>query len=292
MNPKISIVIPTYNTQKYIIQAIQSALWQTYENKEIIVVNDGSTDDTIPLIEKSGLMDKIILINKKNGGTASALNAGIRQATGEWIKWLSSDDLLYTKCLEQMMEKISILPDKESHIYYTHYEIIDEKRNTIKRFMEPNHNSLPLSKKNAILYSNYYGNGTTSLIHKSVFEKIGYFDESLRTGDDYDFWLRASFNGIDLYLIDILQAGYRVHTGQMTKTKLKTVIKNVEIIRKRALELLTKEQQTQLKKDIQNFIPFRKKIGNIGKSIIFEIFSENVALKILKIYMKMKLYFK
>jgi transcriptional regulator len=89
-----------------------------------------------------------------------------------------------------------------------------------------------------------------------------------------------------------LQAGYRVHAGQMTKTKLKTVIKNVEIIRKRALELLTKDQQIQLKKDIQNFIPFRKKIGNIGKSIIFEMFSEDVALKILKLYVKVKLIFK
>ena len=186
------------------------------------------------------------------------------------------------------MEQINKLPDKENHIYYTNYEIIDEKSNLIKTFMEPNHNSEPIPRKNAILYSNYYGNGTTSLIHKSTFEKIGYFDESLRTGDDYDFWLRASFKGIDLYLIEIIQAGYRVHSGQMTKTKLKTVMKNVEIIRKRALELLPEDQRLKLKKDVNTFIPAKKKIRNITKSVLFWILPEDSVLKIIRVYLKTK----
>ncbi|MGA5688825.1 glycosyltransferase family A protein [Cytobacillus pseudoceanisediminis] len=94
--PLVSIIIPFYNC-KYVQRAIYSALKQTYRNIEVIVVNDGSTAH-LPMIKP--LKDNIIYIRKKNGGIASALNEGIRNSTGEYIVWLSSDDLFINTKVE------------------------------------------------------------------------------------------------------------------------------------------------------------------------------------------------
>jgi len=89
---KVSIIIPVYNTEKYLHECINSALNQTYPEIEIIAVNDGSTDSSLNILKEYD--KKIIIVDKKNGGTSSALNAGIRKMTGEWFKWISSDDYL------------------------------------------------------------------------------------------------------------------------------------------------------------------------------------------------------
>ena len=93
MNPKVSIIIPVYNGANYVKEAIDSALSQTYDNIEIIVVNDGSNDngETEKII--FSYQDKVKYISKKNGGVSSALNAGIRAMTGEYFSWLSHDDM-------------------------------------------------------------------------------------------------------------------------------------------------------------------------------------------------------
>ena len=89
-NPKVSIVIPVYNGEDYLAYAIDSALSQTYENKEIVVINDGSTDNTDEICKSYG--DKIRYFVKKNGGVASALNLAIEKMDGEYFSWLSHDD--------------------------------------------------------------------------------------------------------------------------------------------------------------------------------------------------------
>ena len=92
-NIKVSIIIPVYNGEKYIAQSIESALNQTYKNIEVIVVNDGSSDNTEKIVLEYG--DKIKYIRKENGGVASALNVGIKNMTGDFFSWLSHDDLYY-----------------------------------------------------------------------------------------------------------------------------------------------------------------------------------------------------
>ena len=93
MEDKVSVIIPLYNAEKYIGKAIESVLNQTHKNLEIIVVDDGSTDTS--LYQAGRYADRISLYHKENGGPASALNFGIQRATGDWIKWLSADDVLY-----------------------------------------------------------------------------------------------------------------------------------------------------------------------------------------------------
>ena len=100
--PKISVIIPVYNGQNYLREAIDSVFTQTYKNYEMIVVDDGSTDKTWEMIQSYG--SHLYGIQKENGGVASALNCGIRHASGEYIAWLSHDDLFLPNKLERQVD--------------------------------------------------------------------------------------------------------------------------------------------------------------------------------------------
>jgi len=203
----ISIIIPVFNGERYIVQAVSSAINQTYEKKEIIVVDDGSWDKTPQILRD---IEGITVITKKNGGTGSALNAGIKQAKGNWIKWLSSDDILYTDALERMLAHISKIPDHKNCIFYTSYDIIDKDGKFIKHYLEKPHSN-PMVR----MMQSFYGNASTSLIHKAVFKKIGLFKE-LPHSEDYEFWLRAIYRGVRMELIPQYTIQYRMHPDQLT----------------------------------------------------------------------------
>ncbi|HSA76903.1 MAG TPA: glycosyltransferase [Nitrosarchaeum sp.] len=235
----ISIIIPVYNGEKYLAECIESALGYG----EVIVVNDGSTDSTEKIID----MYPVQKINKANGGTASALNAGIKKASGEWIKWLSADDVLRPS-FGQMMAYVS----DTDRIYYTHYTRMG-KNNT--DFIEPDYNSLPSDERKGILLSRFYGNGSTSLIHKSVFEKCGYFDEKLGYQEDYEFWLRCVLLfDITLHLVPLNTVFYRIHDGQLTEQKKYDAIRKSESIRKIFLKKIDAKYKRIAKKYQPSFV--------------------------------------
>ena len=224
----VSIIIPVYNCEKYIREAIQSALDQTYGNTEIIVVDDGSTDKTRDIILE---FKDITTIFKVNGGTASALNAGIRAGSGKWIKWLSADDVLYKDAISEMMKRVL---DRYT-IHYTHYDYIDENGNVTGEFVERD-------RPESELWGYFYGNGSTSLFHRDLIDKIGYFDDSLRHSEDYEFWLRATqVYGCRLCLLNMKSLKYRRHPDQLThkvggsndsliKNKIKKLCENKPVI--------------------------------------------------------------
>ena len=202
----ISIIIPVFNCEKYLGYAIESAIDQTYEDKEIIVVDDGSTDSSLNI----ALEYDVKTISKPNGGTGSALNAGISAAKGNWIKWLSADDILYIDALDLMMSYISKIPKHDRCIFYTPYDYIDENNNITGHYQE-----YPKLEQKTNMLNAFFGNGSTSLIHKSVFDKIGLFKE-LPHSEDYEFWLRALHNGMKMELIPYYTLKYRRHPDQLT----------------------------------------------------------------------------
>jgi glycosyltransferase involved in cell wall biosynthesis len=206
----VSIIIPVFNCEKYIEEALLSAIHQSYQETEIIVVNDGSNDGTIHVIMKvmEKYPDKIRLFSKKNEGTASALNAGIRQAQGMWIKWLSAVDVMYPNCLDLMMDKAKY----KDTIYYSNYDIIDFRGAKIGEFIEPQGGHTP-----DYLWKRFFGNGSSSLIHRNVFSKCGLFDESIEHSEDYEFWLRATqIHGIKMELVPEKTIKYRRHADMLT----------------------------------------------------------------------------
>lgn len=184
--PTISVVIPTYNRANLVGRAIQSVLNQTYQDFEIIVIDDASTDDT----------DKIMILvndkrikyikNKKNIGGSESRNIGIKNAKGKYIAFLDSDDEWMPTKLEKQLRKInesSVL----AKIIYTGYWVV---KNSILELGQ-----IPSKKGNIhreLLYQDYVNPTSTVFLKKNCFEKIGYFNHILNARQDYDMWLRLS----------------------------------------------------------------------------------------------------
>ena len=122
----VSVIMPVYNAEKYIEESIMSVLNQTYTNYELVIVNDGSTDNTGNIISKyrDKFDNKIVYIDKKvNEGTALTLNRAIQESNGSYICWLSADDVFYEDALESLVNYLE--EHKEYDIVFSDYELID-----------------------------------------------------------------------------------------------------------------------------------------------------------------------
>lgn len=289
---KVSIIIPVYNAERYIKECVESALNQTYDNLEVIAVNDGSTDNSLKILEE--FSNKIKILSKKNGGTASAINLGIKNMKGEWFKWLSADDILYPNAIEELISEAMKLEDRKN-ILYSNYDIINSEGKVIKQFIEQNYNDLETFRINSFLLYNYIGNGTTSLIHKSAIDQFGMFDEKIGFAEDYELWLRLCvLHEYRLHLVPKILAKYRIHETQLTKRKFGESLENSRKIRKMILEKLDSKKRKQYKialKKIEKSKPLRVRLRHIIRDLMIEILPKSFSEKIFTIYMtKIKKY--
>jgi glycosyltransferase involved in cell wall biosynthesis len=180
----ISIVIPTYNRASFLKEAIDSVLSQTYRDFELIVVDDGSTDDTPKLLLPYG--KKIKVITKANKGPSAARNRGIKAAKGDWMAFLDSDDIWKPDKLEKQVQFIKDNP--EIKICQTEEIWIRNGKRVNPRKKHEMHSGwiyeqcLPLCIVSP----------SSVVIHRDVFEKVGLFDETMLACEDYDLWLRIA----------------------------------------------------------------------------------------------------
>lgn len=211
-DPLVSIIIPVYNGENYVSQAIDSALAQTYKNIEIIVVNDGSKDKTDEICKSYG--NKIRYFKKENGGVSSALNFGIKEMKGEYFSWLSHDDLYLPNKIEY---QITFLTNnnycKQNIILYSDYLVINEK-NDIIGLGKKDHDFLEEKREYALLSGSV--NGITMLIPKKAFTECGLFDLNLKCTQDYDLWMKMQEKYIFVHIPNYLSLT-RVHALQDTK---------------------------------------------------------------------------
>ncbi|MGI0055789.1 MAG: glycosyltransferase family 2 protein [Nitrosarchaeum sp.] len=286
----VSIIIPVFNTEKFVKECIESALNQTYKQIEVIVVNDGSTDNSLEVIKK--FSDKIKIISKSNGGTASALNTGIKEMKGDWFKWLSADDLLYPNAIQEIIDESKKLDDVTNCILYSNYDIIDSNGKILRQFIEPNYNSKSSFELNTILLDHYIGNATTSLIHKSAFERFGMFDEKVGFAEDYELWLRfCILHNCRLHLVPKILGKYRIHETQLTAKKMDKALNNANEIRKNILNQLDKEELKKYSIALKKFKstkPLFIKVRHCIRNIMFEILPKSTSSKILQEYLKRK----
>jgi len=288
---KVSIVIPVYNAENYLQECVDSCLKQTYQNIEIIAVDDGSTDGSSKILKSYS--EKIKSITKKNGGTPSALNAGIKSMTGEWFKWLSADDVLYENAIEVLVREAESQGERaKSLIFYSSYDIIDENGIIVEEFVEPNYNNLSSLQRNAILLDHYVGNGSTSLIHRSIFERCGVFDENIGFKEDYEFWLRCCIiNDCDLFLIPQKLAKYRVHSTQLTKKKVRENIEQVNKIKNLILKKLSDDKRKKYLYELRKYQktkPIKIKIRRKLRDIMLRMLPKDTSGKIIETYMDYK----
>ena len=219
-NHLVDIVIPAFNAEHYIDQALESIALQGDLVHSIIVVNDGSTDQTAQIVEaftKKHPRLSIKLINQNNAGLANARNKGIQHATAPYIALLDADDIWLNGKLEQQLEVFNASSEPLLGVVYTGYELIDENSLLISNdvgIIKPQARGDVRSK---LLTGNFIsGSGSSVLIKAEVFKEVGLFDESLRASEDWDMWLRIAqqfhFDFIDTPLVQI-----RVHQDNMQK---------------------------------------------------------------------------
>jgi len=252
-NPLVSIIIPIYNGSNYMREAIDSAIAQTYKNIEIIVVNDGSTDNTEEIAKSYG--DKIKYYKKENGGVASALNLAIKKSKGEYISWLSHDDVYYSYKIKKQIEELSKLKKEEQKntILWSNYSLINEKTEiTSVQTFQKIHNE---EKLNYPVYPIVKGllHGCTLLIPKKCFEEIGYFDESLKTTQDYDLWFKM-FPKYKLIFNENLFVKSRVHIDQNSQIAKVEHEQELEKLWMQLVCEITNEEKKIISGDVFSFL--------------------------------------
>ncbi|QHT62281.1 glycosyltransferase [Paenibacillus lycopersici] len=225
-SPFVSIIIPFYN-DPYVSHAITSALEQTYPNKEIIIVSDGATkhkERLLPYLRHQG----VYLYEKDNGGTASALNAGIRIAAGDYIAWLSSDDRFYPNKLEN---QLAYMLPRNGEISFSDYDVIDGSGSVVSQNVTPKYTDVFAFYK---AFEHYCPiNGCTVVARKKLLTDLGLFDEALPYTHDYDLWFRAVLSGADFHYVNEPLIQYRVHEAMGSMRHLPVIQLETETTKQR-----------------------------------------------------------
>jgi glycosyltransferase involved in cell wall biosynthesis len=182
--PKISICIPTYNRKDYLKETLDSVFAQTYEDYEVVVLDDGSTDGTAEMIKSYG--HKVRYYWQKNAGEAAARNRLVELAEGKFITFIDSDDLLFPYAIEELVKIVETHgPDT---IAYSSYVGIDDKGNEVKR----KHLKLPSGNIAVDLFEHIYVHSCGTLCTKKILQEANGFDVSLPVCSPYVVWLLLS----------------------------------------------------------------------------------------------------
>ncbi len=189
VSSEVSVVIPAYNIRSYLMPALLSLQQQTLSSFEALIVDDGSTDGTAEVAIAFAKGDqRFRVLRKKNGGLSSARNHGIRHARSNYIALLDGDDL-YSP--DKLARHVAVLRQKPEVgvVYSASQAIRDDGRPTPIRLSGRPIYADPLI---ALLCKNFIGHGSNAVFRKRIFEEVGEFDESLRSCEDIDFWLRIA----------------------------------------------------------------------------------------------------
>ena len=264
-NDKVSVVIPVFNSEKFLRESIESILNQTYKNIEIISIDDGSTDNSLDILEQYS--NKITVIAQQNQGLSACLNTAIKKINGQWFKWFSPDDVLYPNTIEILLNEIKKLP--KNTIVYSNWELIDEKNKLVGKFSESDYNDLDNFEFNVRLLDGQQINVNTTLIPTSIFEK-GCLMQELKdpVAVDYDFFLRAGvLYGIHFHLIPQYLLRYRIHSSQLSHNNIADSLSYLSEVRNQILSKLEdskREQYDTALKEYNKKKPITKKTMEFG----------------------------
>ncbi|MCH2190335.1 MAG: glycosyltransferase [Gammaproteobacteria bacterium] len=221
--PTVSVVMPVYNVRAYIEQAVSSVLSQTYEDYELLIIDDESPDDSIAFVEGRFSDSRIKIIRQKNRGLAGARNTGIRSALGTFVAFLDSDDFWQINKLEKHIELMEGRAD--IGVSFSASMFVNQGSNPIDQIQSP-YIKKDYTARN-VFCRNPIGNGSAPVIRKGILDQIAfvgrdkhgqrkdywqYFDESLKQSEDVDCWSRiAVITATNFFLIDEPLTNYRVN---------------------------------------------------------------------------------
>lgn len=209
MRPLVSAIIPNYNYARYVGEAVESALSQTYSNIEVIVVDDGSTDNSLEVLAQ--YRDRIKIIRQENSGVSVARNRGVAESSGDYIAFLDADDVWLPEKIEKQVRRIQ----SEDSIGIVHVGVIDidasgKELATHLNGMEGEVASELMMFERAVIL----GGGSGVMIPRKVFDKVSGFDEALSTSADWDLYFRISCD-FSVGFIGEPLLKYRLHGSNM-----------------------------------------------------------------------------
>jgi glycosyltransferase involved in cell wall biosynthesis len=223
--PLVSVIIPAYNAEKFIGRTLQSVLSQTYSNIEVLVVDDGSQDKTVEIVEYMAKIDnRVRLFKQPNQGVAIARNLAIEKSVGEYIAPIDADDIWYEQKLEKQVQCL-VNATPSVGLVYAWSALIDENDAIIGKYNSwyySNIHSVEGEVYKHLLYTNFIGNASVPLIRRVCFDKVGGFNSELKRQnaqgcEDWDIYLRLAehykFSVVREFLI-----GYRQVTGSMSRS--------------------------------------------------------------------------
>jgi glycosyltransferase involved in cell wall biosynthesis len=216
--------MPAYNTEDFIAEAIESVLNQTFRDFELIVIDDGSSDRTVQIVQKYANMDnRVKFIQNEHKGVAAARNTGLQTAQYDWIALLDSDDVALPSRLERQMEAVN--SDPEVIVWSTGFYQIGKTGNVFNevKLVGPTSKEEFFAKHNAgrLLYIAT----TTAIFRKDVAEKINGYDTRFDTSSDTEFWDRMADHGPQVTLTEPLSL-YRLHNNSITSHKFSNLYMN------------------------------------------------------------------
>ena len=182
---KVSVIIPAFNAARYLPACIESVFAQTYRDTEVIVVDDGSTDNTPQVLDR---YPTIKVVSKENGGTASAINSGIGAMTGDWFKAVGADDVIYPNCLADLIRANAALGPNSRVIPAMSVRIVYTDGTEWMSGYDYNH--MTTFEQGVRQMDHWIAGNAESVFHKSVFKRVGTLNTSLRFAEDYDHSLR------------------------------------------------------------------------------------------------------
>lgn len=188
MPPLVSVIIPSFNSARYLAEAVESVFAQTYSAVECIVIDDGSTDHTGDILrELSALHPRLRVARKTNGGAAAARNMGLRMCSGSFISFLDADDVMLPGKTERLVAFLNAHPDVG--LVYGDYLIVTEDLQALAAYTA----EMPrgLDPLDALCYRNWF-NFLGPLIRRAVAHEVGEFDEELAAAEDWDYFIRCA----------------------------------------------------------------------------------------------------
>ncbi|CCK80302.1 glycosyltransferase [Desulfobacula toluolica] len=250
MHNKVSIIIPTYNYGDFLSASIDSVLKQTYQNMEIIVIDDGSTDNTRQIVDS--YKDQIKYIYQENSGLSTARNTGIKHATGEYMLFLDADDLLGVNLIQSQVEYLTNNPEINISVCRNRLFHKTDASDSPKSF-----GSWRLFKRNLDIHLCHLNIAPPhAFFFKSkIIKNSKGFDTTLTACEDYDLWIRLSIEGHIPYYNPKGMVYYRRHPKSMS-SNLKNQYHHDVILHERVMDLLKKNSKFPLGKRFEGLLAF------------------------------------
>ncbi|MFN0123216.1 MAG: glycosyltransferase family 2 protein, partial [Blastocatellia bacterium] len=211
-SPTVSIVICAYNAAPFLSETLESVLAQTYQDYEIIVVNDGSTDHTDQVM--TPYLDRLTYLKQPNSGPGAARNTAFRHARGRYIALLDSDDQWLPQYLETMLARLQAEPEVD--LLYPNAILFGTAQWEGKLFQDVCPSSMPVTLEKFLTREcNVF---ISAVFKREILEKVGWFDETLRGSEDFDLWLRMLQHGYRFAFLREPLARYRKRADSLSSS--------------------------------------------------------------------------